>query len=233
MRGARRHVRPPSERRAPGWLGHVRLFGAASSALDRLDGCRAPRRARSCVHASRRASYRRSRDRCLAVAQLCPRGVSRRCARACAAGGPRARPGARLAPQDPPAASGCDVGPITNFLAADATQAGVISLIFFGAQGTPVEFFECVDDTLTPLGTLGGAPDERHRAARRHDVGLRAPVAQFRRARHAARRHARRRRLQRAHGLLREPLRGSRRRAASRRARSPARGSSTAGGSAT
>ena len=63
------------------------------------------------------------------------------------------------APQDPPAPSGCDVGPVTNFLAADATQAGVISLIFFGAQGTPVEFFECVDDALTPLGTLAGAPD--------------------------------------------------------------------------
>ncbi len=65
-----------------------------------------------------------------------------------------------VAPPDPPAVSGCDVGPVTNFLAADATQAGVISLIFFGAQGTPVEFFECVDDTLTPLGTLSGPVDE-------------------------------------------------------------------------
>jgi lysophospholipase L1-like esterase len=57
-------------------------------------------------------------------------------------------------------ATGCDVGPITNFLAADATQPGVINLIFFGAQGASVEFFECVDDTLRPLGTLAGPPDE-------------------------------------------------------------------------
>ena len=57
-------------------------------------------------------------------------------------------------------ATGCDVGPITNFLAADATQAGVINLIFFGAQGTTVEFFECVDDKLRPLGALAGPPDQ-------------------------------------------------------------------------
>jgi lysophospholipase L1-like esterase len=57
-------------------------------------------------------------------------------------------------------ATGCDVGPITNFLAADATQPGVINLIFFGAQGASVEFFECVDDTLRPLGTLAGPPEE-------------------------------------------------------------------------
>lgn len=59
-----------------------------------------------------------------------------------------------------PATQGCDVGPITNFLAADATQPGVISLVFFGAQGTPVQFFECVGDALQPLGTLSGAPDQ-------------------------------------------------------------------------
>jgi lysophospholipase L1-like esterase len=57
----------------------------------------------------------------------------------------------------PPA--GCDVGPITNFLAADATQPGIISLVFFGAQGASVEFFECVDNALKPLGTLASAPD--------------------------------------------------------------------------
>jgi hypothetical protein len=60
-------------------------------------------------------------------------------------------------PTVPPA--GCEVGPITNFLAADATQPGIINLIFFGAQGTSVEFFECVDNTLKPLGTLAGPPD--------------------------------------------------------------------------
>lgn len=65
------------------------------------------------------------------------------------------------APALPPLpATGCDAGPITNFLAADATQPGVINLIFFGAQGTSVEFFECVDDKLRPLGTLAGPPDQ-------------------------------------------------------------------------
>lgn len=59
----------------------------------------------------------------------------------------------------PPPATGCDVGPITNFLAADATQAGVINLVFFGAQGTTVEFFECVDGRLRPLGALAAPPD--------------------------------------------------------------------------
>ncbi len=57
-------------------------------------------------------------------------------------------------------ATGCDVGPVTNFLAADATQPGVIHLVFFGAQGTSVEFFECVDDKLLPLGTLAGPAAE-------------------------------------------------------------------------
>jgi len=56
--------------------------------------------------------------------------------------------------------TGCDVGPITNFLAADATKPGVIDLIFFGAQGTSVEFFECAQDKLRPLGTLAGPPDQ-------------------------------------------------------------------------
>jgi len=59
-----------------------------------------------------------------------------------------------------PAASGCDVGPITHFLAADATQPGVISLVFFGARGAPVEFLECVDGRLVRLGALAGSPDE-------------------------------------------------------------------------
>jgi len=57
-------------------------------------------------------------------------------------------------------ATGCDVGPVTNFLAADATQPGVINLVFFGAQGTSVEFFECADDKLLPLGTLAGPAAE-------------------------------------------------------------------------
>ncbi len=76
-----------------------------------------------------------------------------------------ARAEAPATPAPPPAppplpATGCTVGPITNFLAADATNPGVIDLIFFGAQGTSVEFFECVDDKLRPLGTLAGPADQ-------------------------------------------------------------------------
>jgi hypothetical protein len=73
----------------------------------------------------------------------------------------RAQAEAPAAPALPPLpATGCDVGPVTNFLAADATKPGVINLIFFGAQGASVEFFECVDATLRPLGTLAGPPDQ-------------------------------------------------------------------------
>lgn len=66
-----------------------------------------------------------------------------------------------MAPAPPPLpATGCDVGPVTNFLAADATQPGVINLIFFGAQGATVEFFECIDGTLRPLGSLADPAEE-------------------------------------------------------------------------
>ncbi len=72
-----------------------------------------------------------------------------------------AAPARAQAPALPPLpVTGCDVGPVTNFLAADATQAGVINLIFFGAEGTTVEFFECVDKTLRPLGRHAGPPGE-------------------------------------------------------------------------
>jgi lysophospholipase L1-like esterase len=56
--------------------------------------------------------------------------------------------------------TGCNVGPVTNFLAADATKPGVIDLIFFGARGTTVEFFECAADRLLPLGTLPAGPPD-------------------------------------------------------------------------
>lgn len=46
-----------------------------------------------------------------------------------------------------------------HFFAADTTQAGVISLFFFGAQGAPVHFYEHVGDTLVALGTLSSATD--------------------------------------------------------------------------
>jgi lysophospholipase L1-like esterase len=70
-------------------------------------------------------------------------------------------PARAQAPALPPLpATGCDVGPMTNFLAADVTKPGVIDLIFFGAQGASVEFFECVENTLRPLGTLPPGPPD-------------------------------------------------------------------------
>lgn len=70
-------------------------------------------------------------------------------------------PARAQAPALPPVpATGCDVGPITNFLAADVTRTGVIDLIFFGAQGTSVEFFECADGALRPLATIAGLPGQ-------------------------------------------------------------------------
>jgi lysophospholipase L1-like esterase len=50
---------------------------------------------------------------------------------------------------------------VTNFLAADATRPGVISLYFFGAQGAPVTYFECVRGRAQRLGsktTPDGSP---------------------------------------------------------------------------
>lgn len=47
-----------------------------------------------------------------------------------------------------------------HFFAADATQAGVISLHFFGAPKTPVTFYERVGDRLVKLGSRTSASDE-------------------------------------------------------------------------
>ena len=47
-----------------------------------------------------------------------------------------------------------------HFFAADATQAGVISLHFFGARGVPVTFFERIGGRLVQLGTRTSASDE-------------------------------------------------------------------------
>lgn len=46
-----------------------------------------------------------------------------------------------------------------HFFAADTSQAGVISLYFFGAQGAPVVYFERVGDRLQRLGTRTSSPD--------------------------------------------------------------------------
>jgi len=55
-----------------------------------------------------------------------------------------ARGDAQVAP--PPAVE-------VHFFAADTSQAGVVSLFFFGAFGAPVTFFERVGDRLQRLGT--------------------------------------------------------------------------------
>ncbi|HEV2785924.1 MAG TPA: hypothetical protein VGV67_06025, partial [Solirubrobacteraceae bacterium] len=47
-----------------------------------------------------------------------------------------------------------------HFFAADATQAGVISLHFFGAGGAPVTFYERVGDRLVRLGSRTSAGEE-------------------------------------------------------------------------
>lgn len=48
-----------------------------------------------------------------------------------------------------------------RFFAADTTQAGVISLFYFGAEGAPVVFYERVGDKLQRLGTRTAPPGER------------------------------------------------------------------------
>ena len=47
-----------------------------------------------------------------------------------------------------------------HFFAADATQAGVIGLHFFGAPGAPVTFYERVDGKLVELGTRTSPGEE-------------------------------------------------------------------------
>ena len=45
----------------------------------------------------------------------------------------------------------------TSALAADATQRGVISLLFGGAGGSPVQFYERIGDRLELLGSAQSA----------------------------------------------------------------------------
>jgi lysophospholipase L1-like esterase len=69
---------------------------------------------------------------------------------------------ARAATPDP-----CAAPRVTNFLAADASQPGVVSLHFFHAGGAPVTFFECVGGRARRLGTratAAGTPTILHDA---------------------------------------------------------------------
>jgi hypothetical protein len=48
-------------------------------------------------------------------------------------------------------------GPEVHFFAADTTEAGVISVIFFGAEGAPVVYYERIGSRLERLGTRTSA----------------------------------------------------------------------------
>src|SRR4051794_22084533 len=61
---------------------------------------------------------------------------------------------------EPGAAGGsCDAPAASQYLAANASEAGVIRLIFFDAEGSPVEFSECVGATLRRVGIAHSAPN--------------------------------------------------------------------------
>lgn len=49
--------------------------------------------------------------------------------------------------------------PEVHFFAADTTEAGVISLDFFGARGAPVVFYERIGDRRVRLGVRSSPPD--------------------------------------------------------------------------
>ena len=69
--------------------------------------------------------------------------------------------GLALAGSQAAAQTGYPLPPVeVHFFAADATQAGVISLHFFGAAGVPVTFYERVGDRLVRLGARTASSDE-------------------------------------------------------------------------
>jgi lysophospholipase L1-like esterase len=53
----------------------------------------------------------------------------------------------------------CTVPAANQYLAANASVPGVISLIFFDAEGSPVEYAECIGGELQPIGTAVSAPN--------------------------------------------------------------------------
>jgi lysophospholipase L1-like esterase len=54
---------------------------------------------------------------------------------------------------------GCASPAANQYLAANASVPGVISLIFFDAEGSPVEYAECIGGELQPIGTAVSAPN--------------------------------------------------------------------------
>jgi hypothetical protein len=79
--------------------------------------------------------------------------VSRFLARSCAALATLAvLLGAAVARAEAPATA-----PEVHFFAADATEPGVISLVFFGAEGAPVDYYERIGDRRRRLGARTSA----------------------------------------------------------------------------
>ncbi len=62
--------------------------------------------------------------------------------------------GAALAATDP-----CAAPAESQYLAANASEPGVIRLIFFDAEGSPVDYVECVGDAVEHVGTAVSAPN--------------------------------------------------------------------------
>ena len=66
---------------------------------------------------------------------------------------PAQAPAPRPAPAPAPAPA-----PEVHFFAADTSEAGVISLLFFGAEGAPVVYYERIGDRLERLGERTSPP---------------------------------------------------------------------------
>ena len=66
---------------------------------------------------------------------------------------------ALAAPASHAAVNPCTLGDQDNHLVADATQTGVISLLFYNAEGSRVTFYECVGGRGRRLGTNRVDPD--------------------------------------------------------------------------
>jgi hypothetical protein len=86
------------------------------------------------------------------MAHLLDCRLARRCAALAAAVALVPAAGAHASTPAAPA-SQCAHPRVTNFLAADATHPGVITLYFFHAEGAAVTYFECIGGKAHRLGT--------------------------------------------------------------------------------
>jgi lysophospholipase L1-like esterase len=58
----------------------------------------------------------------------------------------------------PTSAGACAVPAVSQYFAADATKTGVIDLVFFDAEGSPVTYYECVGGRPRRVGSATAAP---------------------------------------------------------------------------